>query len=59
MTYDIAPTSGNIAIMDYVDGRPTNSDVYLADKDGNNVQLLLDLKTQNSLMRGDGALVAG
>ena len=43
--YDVAPSSGKLAIMDYGDGCPTNRGLYTADKDGGNVQLLIDMKS--------------
>ncbi|MCD4669899.1 MAG: hypothetical protein K8S14_05590, partial [Actinomycetia bacterium] len=42
--FDVAPTSGKLAIMDYGTGCPTNRGLYIADKDGNNPQLLVDMK---------------
>ena len=42
--FDVAPTSGKLAIMDYGTDCPTNRGLYVADKDGNNPQLLIDMK---------------
>ncbi len=52
--FDVAPRSGRLLIMDYIDGCPSNRGVYLADKDGNNVQLLLDFKAENSPLHLSG-----
>ncbi len=42
--FDVAPTSGKLAIMDYGTGCATNQGLYVADKDGNTPQLLVDMK---------------
>jgi len=42
--FDVAPTSGKLAIMDYGTGCSTNRGLYIADKDGNSPQLLVDMK---------------
>jgi len=42
--FDVAPSSGRLAIMDYGTGCPTNRGLYVADKDGNNLQLRVDMK---------------
>ncbi|MBN1483361.1 MAG: carboxypeptidase regulatory-like domain-containing protein [Chloroflexia bacterium] len=42
--FDLASHSGRLAIVDYVEGCPTNRGLYLADLDGNNISLFLDMK---------------
>ncbi len=46
--FDIAPQTGRLAVMDYVDSCSTNRGIYITDKDGQNKQLLIDFKLQNS-----------
>jgi hypothetical protein len=41
---DVAPLSGRLAIVDYMEGCPTNRGLYLADRDGNDLRLLVDMK---------------
>jgi Tol biopolymer transport system component len=42
--FDVGVVTGKLAIMDYGNGCPTNRGLYIADKDGNNPQLLVDMK---------------
>ena len=42
--FDVGSQTGKLAIMDYATGCPTNRGLYMADKDGNNLQLLVDMK---------------
>ena len=42
--FDVGSQTGKLAIMDYATGCPTNRGIYTADKDGNNLQLLVDMK---------------
>ncbi|MBF0361518.1 MAG: hypothetical protein HQK49_10920 [Oligoflexia bacterium] len=46
--FDVAPKSGRVAIIDYTPGCPTNRGLYLTDKDGQNLSVLIDMKLQNS-----------
>jgi hypothetical protein len=52
--FDVGPTSGNLAILDYGTGCTTNRGIYTADKDGNNVQLLVDMKADSNWSGGEG-----
>jgi hypothetical protein len=52
--FDVAPTSGKLAIMDFGTGCDTNRGLYTADKDGNNVQLLVDMKADPNWSGGKG-----
>jgi WD40 repeat protein len=45
--FDVAPSSGRIAVMDYQQGCPTNRGLYIADKNGGNMGLLVDMKADN------------
>lgn len=42
--FDVGPLSGRLAVMDYQDGCPTNRGLYIADKNGDNLKLLVDMK---------------
>ncbi len=42
--YDVGPRTARLAVMDYQTGCPTNRGLYLTDKDGGDVRLLVDLK---------------
>jgi hypothetical protein len=42
-SFDVARTSGKLAIMDFERGSSTSRGLYVADKDGNNPQLLVDM----------------
>lgn len=46
--FDVAPSSGRLAIMDYQEGCMTNRGLYIADGNGGNMRLLLDLKQNNN-----------
>lgn len=45
--FDVGSRTGRLAIMDYQDGCPTNRGLYIADKDGGNLRLLVDMKADN------------
>ena len=45
--FDVGPKTGRLAIMDYQDGCPTNRGLYIADKNGGNLRLLVDMKADN------------
>jgi hypothetical protein len=42
--FDVAPSSGRLVIVDYLEGCPTNRGLYLADGDGKDLRLLVDMK---------------
>lgn len=41
--FDVAPTTGKLAILDFEQGCPAIRGLYITDKDGNNSQLLVDM----------------
>lgn len=43
--FDVAPVSGNVAIVDYATGCTGHQGVYLADKDGGGLRPFLDFKS--------------
>ncbi|MCP5047215.1 MAG: carboxypeptidase regulatory-like domain-containing protein, partial [bacterium] len=46
--FHVAPTSGRLAIMDYQQGCTTNRGLYIADRDGGQMGLLLDMKANQN-----------
>lgn len=42
--YDVAPSSGRLAVADYQEGCETNRGIYITGRDGNGPQLLVDMK---------------
>jgi hypothetical protein len=52
--FDVGSQTGKLVIMDYATGCPTNRGLYTADKDGNNLQVLVDMKTAGTNWCGAG-----
>lgn len=50
--FDVGPVTGRLAIMDYQSGCPTNRGLYIADKNGGNLRLLVDMKANNNWSGG-------
>jgi hypothetical protein len=51
--FDVARTSGKLAIMDFELGCPTIRGLYTTDKDGNNRQLLVDMASDANWRGGE------
>lgn len=51
--FDVAPTSGKLAILDFEQGCPTIRGLYTTDQDGNTRQLLVDMASDPNWWGGE------